>query len=103
MHENKIKETCGEEERKRYVEKLNKDEQKLIKLGTYMDMAVEVEHMIKPMKEPMITKDKAKKCLQHQKKKKTGPDGLKPKLYKTLTKDETCLEVLAECLKKTRY
>ena len=35
-----------------------------------MDMAVEVEHMIKPMKEPMITKYKVKKCLQHQKKKK---------------------------------
>ena len=36
-----------------------------------------------------------------QKKKKTpGPDELKPELYKTLTKDETCLEALAECLKK---
>ena len=52
------------------------------------------------MKEPMITKDKVKKCLQHQENKKTpGPDGLKPELYKTLTKDETYLEALAECLK----
>ena len=102
MHENKIKETWGEEERK-------KDEQKPNKLGQvvprelweHMDMAVEVEHTIKPMKEPMITKDKIKKCLQHtKKKKKSGPDGLKPELYKTLTKDETCIEALAECLKK---
>ena len=69
----------GEEERKKkYVEKLNKDEQKPNKLGQvvprelweHMDMAVEVEHTIKPMKEPMITKDKVKKCLQHKKKKK---------------------------------
>ena len=36
-----------------------------------------------------------------KKKKKTpGPDGLKPELYKTLTKDEICIEALAECLKK---
>ena len=77
-------------------------------MGTYgYGGRLEVEHTIKPMKEPMITKDKVKKCLQHQKKKKKkdpGPDRLKPELYKTLTKDETCIEALAECLKKrTRY
>ena len=33
MHDTKIKETCGKEERKNYVEKLNKDEQKPYKLG----------------------------------------------------------------------
>ena len=55
------------------------------------------------MKKPMITKDKVKMCLQHQKKKKKkvpGPDGLKPELSKTLTKDKTCIEARAGCLKK---
>ena len=48
MHENEIKETWGEEERKKYVEKLNKGEQKPNKLGQvvprelweHMDMVV---------------------------------------------------------------
>ena len=101
MHENKINEVWGEEERNRYEEGLERDNQERneIILREHMDMVGTTENSIKPMKYPKITEEKVKRCLKRLKNKKAaGPDGLKPEMYKTLMEDEECLKILTKCL-----
>ena len=102
MHENKIEEVWGEEERRKYSEELIREAQEMNIAGLreHLDMVMRTGNIIKAMEEPKIDEKKVKMCLKKQRNKKAaGPDGLKPELYKTLGEDEMCLKTLTKCLK----
>ncbi|XP_064085418.1 uncharacterized protein LOC135200744 [Macrobrachium nipponense] len=70
-------------------------------LREHVDLLMEGKRKIIPKQEPLITEGKVLACLSKLKAKKaTGPDGIKPELYKVLMKRKACIEVLVRCYNK---
>ena len=107
-HENNIRDEWNDDKRVEY-EKIIEDVKEIIQiqeqvvplhLREHMDMAVRIENILLPMKEPEINKEKVIKCLKKIKNKKAaGPDGIKPEIYKAFLESDKCLETLVRCLK----
>ena len=104
-HENKMIEVWNEHEKRKYDEKIEREDYITTRKGTFhyslrehMDMAMEVENQIKPMRKPEFSVQKVAQRIKKLKcKKAAGPDGIKAEIYKALADKEEIVVALTEC------
>ena len=108
-HENKIGVIWNGETRQRYTLDLENDQGTLefkgysfpCELREHMDMVEQIKQSQSVMLEPKITSEEIRKCIQKMKNKTAaGPDQLKPELYKALSENDACLQIMTVCFQE---
>ena len=73
-----------------------------MQIEEHMDICLKTNSTILLMNYPIIDKEEVKSCLKKMKNKKsTGPDKIKPELYKAMGTSGFCMLKLTECPQNT--